>query len=171
MRGRALLGIVLVVVPAVADPRQFDAIRINQAITIALPDAQCDAKVVSRDPDQLTVALKKTTQACGERKSLVTVWRTDVENVIDERPPGRRLVEDGNSRAAACTIAGSVLVATSAGQYVGETTKGNAPMLLVIARGAAVSAARCYGVFFPRGPRYSVFTSRVTAPAAKATLP
>jgi len=167
---RALVAIVLLVTPAMADPRYFDDIRAKQVIMVLLPDAQCEAKVVSRDGDQLTLSLKKTTRSCGERNFKVILSRADVEDVMDERPPGRRS-DRSPSQAGLCTVAGTVLVGISAGQYVGETTTGNGPGLAVIAAGGVASAALCYGVFFPRGPRYSVSTSHLTPAPAPAKHP
>lgn len=164
MRSALLIAIYLLAVPATANPQLLANIRPNETVTIALPRAECDAKVVRRDADQLTLLLKRTTP-CGARKSLVTLARADVDNVIDERPRGSR-TDPLQTGAGRCTVLGWVVVMASAGQLIGET-KGEAAGWAVIAGGAVTSAVVCHAIF-PRGPRYSVFASKVTPlPAAK----
>ena len=168
MRTRLLTAVMAVAVPACADPRQFAGIHQRQVVRIVLPNAQCDAKVVSRTPDQLTLALRKTTSACGKRNALVSVSRTDVENVIDEKPSRQERRDELQtgipSAAGVCTIIGATLVAGTAGLAVGEL-KGDGPAIAVTAGGAAISAVICYGFLSRSRPRYSVFTSRITATA------
>ena len=82
--GNKLVIMLLLTVPAVADPAWFDKIHQKDLIAIVTPDGYCEAKVVSRGPDQITVRLKSTTSVCGARKSLVQVARRDVQDVVDD---------------------------------------------------------------------------------------
>ena len=61
----------------------FDQIHEKDAVTVVLPDGPCDAKVVRREPGQLTIRLTSTTRTCGKRKSLFTVSRSDVQDIVD----------------------------------------------------------------------------------------
>ena len=61
----------------------FDQIHEKNAVTLVLSDGPFDAKVVRREPEHLTVRLKNTTRTCGQRKSLVAVSRSDVQDIVD----------------------------------------------------------------------------------------
>jgi hypothetical protein len=118
MAGRLLLILVLLTRPGAADPHLFDKIRDKQIITLALPNGHCDAKVVRRDLDELTVRLKKTTNACGERKSLVRVSRGDVWDVVDDRASHQAF-------SAHCAALVWTALVSTAGVAVGEATGSN----------------------------------------------
>jgi len=90
MRAKVFLAVALIVVPAIAETPDFENLRHNQTVTLIVPGAQCEAKVVSRQPDQLTLSLKKTTSACGQRNSRVTLSREDTWDIRDERSPTSR---------------------------------------------------------------------------------
>ncbi len=155
-----LLALMLLSTHAMADSRLFDKVHKNDTITMVLPNGECDAKVVKRELDELTVRLKETTQTCGPRDSLVTVSRIDVQDVVDERPY-RHHPGPGLSPAGVCTVTVAVAVMATAGQYVGETA-GDGPGLAVTGGGVVAGAALCHSLFSPHGPRYSVFTVHIT---------
>jgi hypothetical protein len=144
----------LLTIPAVADLGVFDQIRQNDAITLVLPDGPCDAKVIRREPKQLTAALKDTTRTCGKRKLVVIVSRSDVNDVVDRRSVSPK---PDISDSAACF--GRLGVgAVTAGQIVAELTHLDRPGLFVMVGGGIAAAVFCHE---PRRPRYGVFTERI----------
>ncbi len=145
--------------PAPPDPALIQEIHDKQVIRLVLPNGQCDAKIESRDSDQLILTLKKTTSVCGKRNSSIRLLRADIEDVEDNRPRRQR-PGPGMSKAGFCTVAIATVVAASAGQYVGETV-GDWQGLAVIAGGAVAGAVLCHGVFHHRDARYSVFARRI----------
>ena len=152
MCGRLLLILVLFTRPGAADPHLFDKILDKQAITLALPNGHCDAKVVKRDLDELTVSLKKTTNACGERKSLARVSRSDVWDVVDAR-------QSHESFSAHCAALVWTALASTAGFAAGEATGSNLAVGSILGAGAVAGALLCRD----RHP-VIVFTDRI-APA------
>lgn len=150
------MALVFLAMPALADSRLFREIRTKDAaVTLVLPNSECDAKVVRRRLDQLTLKLKKKTIGCGERNALVALSRFSVSDVVDNR---RRIVQDpGQSRAAFCALAALTLVGAPAGLAVGETT-GSGPVALLVLFGSAVGGAvLCRG----KGTRYTVFADQI----------
>src|SRR5712692_2417996 len=108
--------LVLFAIRAAADPRLFHEIRNKDALALVSPNGECDAKVVGRQLDRLTVRLKKTTPACGLRNSLVSQSRTDVEDVVDAK---RAIVHGrGGSTVVTCAKLGLV-VGAAAGLAIG----------------------------------------------------
>ena len=155
MFGRISLAIVFLAMPAVADSRLFREIRNKDTVTLVLPNSECDAKVVSRNLDQLTIRLKKKTAGCGERNSLVALSRASVSDVVDNR---RRIVHDpGQSRAAFCALAAITLVGAPGGFAIGETT-GSGPAALLVLFGSAVGGAV---LCRERGTRYTIFSDQI----------
>jgi hypothetical protein len=152
MGGRLLLVLVLLTRPGAADPHLFDKIRDKQAITLALPNGHCDAKVVKHDRGELTIRLKKTTNACGERKWLVRVSRSDVWDVVDDR-------QSHEPFSAHCAALVMTAVLSTAGFAVGEVTGSNLALGSILGAGAVAGALLCR----ERHP-VIVFTDRI-APA------
>jgi hypothetical protein len=157
MFDRISIALVLLAMPAIADSRLFREIRTKDTVTLVLPSIECDAKVVTRGAEQLTLRLKKKNPGCGERNALVTLSRYSVSDVVDNR---RRIVHDpGQSRAAFCAIAALTLVGAPAGLAVGETTGSDSVALLVLFGSAIGGAVLCR----ERGTRYTVFTDRIVS--------
>lgn len=155
MFDRISTALVLLTMPAMADSRLFREIQNKDTVTLVLPNSECDAKVVSRSLDQLTLRLKKKTTGCGERKSLVALSRFSVSDVVNNR---RRIVRDPvQSRAAFCGLAAMTLVGAPGALAVGETT-GSGPVALLVLFGSAVGGAV---LCRERGTRYTVFTDQI----------
>ena len=149
------MALVLLAMPAIADSRLFREIRSKDTVTLVLPNSECDAKVVSRSLDQLTLRLKKKTAGCGERNELIVLSRFSVSDVVENR---RRAVHDpGQSWAAFCGIAALTLVGAPGALAVGETT-GSGPLGLLVLFGSAVGGAV---LCRERGTRYTVFSDEI----------
>lgn len=149
------MALMLLAMPAVADSRLFREIRTKDTLTLVLPSSECDARVVSRSLDQLTLRLTKKTAGCGERNSLVALSRCSVSDVVDNR---RRIVHvPGQSRAAFCALAAVTLVGAPGGLAVGETTGSDPAALLVLFGSAIGGAVLCR----ERGTRYTVFSDQI----------
>ena len=147
---------VLLAIPAAADPGLFDQIHEKDAVTVVLPDGPCDAKVVRREPGQLTIRLTSTTRTCGKRKSLFTVSRSDVQDIVD-----RHSIEPRPDRSGAGQCLGKLgLGVLWAGYGVASATQSEPPGLLVWAIGGIAVAAYCHEA---RRPRYGVFTDRIVS--------
>jgi hypothetical protein len=155
MFDRISMALALLAMPAMPDSRLFREIRSKDAVTLVLPNSECDAKVVSRSLDQLTLRLKKKTAGCGEREALVTLSRFSVSDVLHN---GRRMVHDpGQSRAAFCGMAAMTLVGAPGALAIGETT-GSGPVALLVLFGSAVGGAV---LCRDRGTRYTVFADEI----------
>jgi hypothetical protein len=154
MYSRVLTALIVFGIPAWADPGLFDKIHKKDVIPLVLPNGHCDARVVSREPNQLTVRLKGTTDACGERKSLAQLSRSDVQDVVDERRS--TAYAPGESPVAHCVILVTTGAASTAGLAVGEATGSNLALLSVVAGSGIAAALLCR-----QGPRYTVFTDRI----------
>jgi hypothetical protein len=155
MFDRISMALVLLAMPAIADSRLFREIRSKDTITLVLPNSECDARVVNRSLDQLTLRLKKKTAGCGEREALVTLSRFSVSDVVDNR---RRIVRyPGQSRAAFCGIAALTLVGAPSALAIGETTGSDPAALLVLFGSAIGGAVLCR----ERGARYTVFADQI----------
>ncbi len=151
------MALVLLAMPAVADSRLFREIRSKDTVTLVLPSSECDARVVSRSLDQLTLRLKKTTAGCGERDALMALSRFSVSDVVNNR---RRIVHNpGQSRAAFCGIAAFTLIGAPGALAVGETT-GSDPVALLVLFGSAIGGAV---LCRERGTRYTVFADEIVA--------
>ena len=162
MQAKVLLAVGLITTPALANPQLFEQLRTNQTVTVVLPNAECEATVVRHEADLLTLSLKKTTQACGKRNSLVTLSRPTVDDIIDERPATHRRHRHKDpemSRAGFCTLLGAVFIAAPASFAAGENSSSNAPGVAALVGGVALSAGVCYGLLFRPSPRYTIFTS------------
>jgi len=153
MGSRLLLMLVLLTIPAAADPGLFNQIQVKEAVTLVLPDGPCDAKVIRREPGLLTVSLKITTSTCGKRKSLFTVSRSDVQDVVDRRSLPRP--DTTGSEQCLGKLGLGVLLA---GYGVASATQSEPPGLLVWAIGGIAVAAYCHE---PGRPRYGIFTGRI----------
>ena len=155
MFDRISIALVLLATPAMADSSLFREIRNRDSVTLVLPSSECDAQVVSRSLDHLTLELKKKTPGCGERKSLVALSRFSVTDVVDNR---RRMVHDpGQSRAALCALAAMTLVGAPGALAIGETTGSDPAALLVLFGSAIGGAVLCR----ERGARYTVFADQI----------
>ena len=151
------MALVLLAMPAIADSRLFREIRSKDTVTLVLPNSECDARVVSRGLDQLTLRLKKKTAGCGERNALIALSRFSVSDVVNNR---RRVVHDpGQSRAALCGIAAFTLIGAPGALAVGETT-GSSPVALLVLVGSAVGGAV---LCREKGTRYTVFADQIGA--------
>jgi hypothetical protein len=147
--------LVMLAIPALADSGLFHEIRRKDAITLVLPSGECDAKVVSRILDQLTLRLKRKTGACGERKSLITLSRIDVRNVVNNKL--RTAHYPGESPGGFCAAIAMALVGAPASYAIGAKTR-NGPLSLLVLFGSGVGgAALCR----QRGTHYTVFTDRI----------
>ena len=155
--GNKLVIMLLLTVPAVADPAWFDKIHQKDLIAIVTPDGYCEAKVVSRGPDQITVRLKSTTSVCGARKSLVQVARRDVQDVVDDRRLKARSGEKSEAAKCAALVIGIPLI--TVGRVVGELNRSAPPLLAVIAGSGIAAAIFCRD----RSARYGVFIDRIVA--------
>jgi hypothetical protein len=151
MGSKILFGVILLTTPAVADPRLFDKIQDREAITLVLPNGPCDAKVVRREPEELTVRLKSTTSVCGKRRSLVMVSRSDIQDVVERRRAER-------APDPQCALIGMTAAATTAGRAVGELTGNYPAMLAIIAGGGIAGALVCRE---GRHTPYVVYTDRL----------
>jgi hypothetical protein len=152
---RISMALVFLAIPALADSRLFREIRNKDTVTLVLPNGECDAKIVSRSLDQLTLRLKSKTAGCGAREALVTLSRFSVSDVVDNR---RRIVRDpGQSRAAFCALAALTLVGEPSALAIGETTGSDPAALLVFFGSAIGGAVLCH----ERGARYTVFADQI----------
>jgi hypothetical protein len=91
------LAVVLIATPAFADQRLFDRITAADSVRLVLPEGHCDATVAGRSRDSLSLALKGTTKACGDKGRMVEVLRSDTYDVAERnlrrmRSPAARLV-------------------------------------------------------------------------------
>lgn len=149
MGNRLLLSLVLATTPGAAHPRLFYKIHDKEAITLVLPTGHCNAKVVSRETDELTVRLKRTTNACGERTSLVRLSRSDIRDVMDDR-------HSPEPDSGQCALIGMAAAGTTAGRAVGELTGSNLALLSIIGAGGVAGALLCR-----ESHRITVFTDRI----------
>jgi hypothetical protein len=157
MFNRISMALWLVAMPAMADSRLLREIRTKDTVTLVLPDGECDAKVVTRSLEQLTLRLKKKTAGCGEREALVTLSRFSVTDVVENR---RRMERDPRqSRAAFCSIAAFSLVGAPGALAVGEAT-GSGPVALLVLFGSAIGGAV---LCRERSTRYTVFSDQSIA--------
>ena len=154
MGSRLFLILVVITSSAAGDPGLLDQIHKKEAVTLVLPDGPCDAKVIRREPGQLTVSLRVTTRTCGKRKSLFTVSRSDVQDIVDRRSIVPRPDTSGSGQCLGKLMLGPLL----AGRGVMEATQSEPPGLLVMVVGGIVVAAYCHE---PRRPRYGIFTDRI----------
>lgn len=154
MRLRVLTALTLFVIPVVAEPGLFHQIRNKAVVTLVMPQGECEAEVVQRALDQLTLRLKKTTDACGKVSSRVRLSLRDVEDIVDNRRPA---VHGGDmSRSKACALFG-LLLGGYAGVAVAEKTGRDEPVVPLIAAGGIGGAVLCRD----RGSRFSVFIKQV----------
>ncbi len=154
MFGRISTALVLLSLPAMADSGMFQQVRDKDPVTLVLPDGECDAKVVSRNLDRLTLKLKRKTGACGERDSLVVLSRMDVQDVVNNT---RRTNRPGESRAGFCAAAAMALVGVPSALAIAEGAR-NAPVALLVLFGSGVGGA----LLCREGhTRYTVFTERI----------
>jgi hypothetical protein len=136
MGARLLFILALVTTPGAADPRLFDKIHSKDTITLALPNGHCDAKVVKHELDELTVRLKRTTTACGERKLLARLSRSAVWDVVDDR-------QSHEPFSAHCAALVMTAVWSTAGLAVGEVTGSNLAGGSILGAGAVAGALLC----------------------------
>lgn len=141
MFGRISTALVLLSMPSVADSGLFQQIRGKDRVTLVVPNGECDAKVVARNLDRLTLKLKRTTAACGERDSLVVLSRTDVQDVVNNT---RRANRPGESRAGFCAAAAMALVGAPSALAIAEGA-GNGPVALLVLFAAALEEPCCAG--------------------------
>jgi len=149
MGGRLLLILMLLTIPGAADPGLFYRIHPNDAITLVLPNGHCEAKVVTRDLDELTVRLNRTTNVCGDRKSLVRLSRSDIWDVMDDR-------RSPDPDSAHCVIMAMVVAASTAGFAVGEVTGSNLASLSIVGVSGIAGALLCR-----ERHRIAVFADRI----------
>ena len=151
---RIFAAMVLFVIPIEAEPGLFYRIRNKDTVALVLPGGECEAKVVRRELDQLTLRLKKTTGACGAEKALVRLSFQDVEDVSDNRRP----TSSSWVWPKVCSAAGLVLGAYAGGAVVVKLKiESLAPVLPFMAAGGIGGALLCRD----RGSGYSVFSRRV----------
>ena len=157
MLNRAFIVVVILAVPGMADSGLFHQIRTKDAVTLVVPKGECDARVVSRSLDQLTLRLRATTGACGESKMPIVLVRSDVQDVVDNRRESAH--GPHRSRSGACAAAAMGLVGAPAAYAVGAATGSGPATLLVLFGSGVAGAALCR----ERGSHYTVFTGRITA--------
>jgi hypothetical protein len=155
---RAWTVLLLCAIPALADSGLFPYILNKDTVTLVLPVGECNAKVVSRNLNGLTLRLKKKTAACGERGSLVTVSRADVRDVVNNRPRVERIPPD--SPAAVCAIGAMSFLGAPAALAIGEGAGSDVGALAALVGTGVAGALLCHD----RSARYTVFTGRI-APA------
>jgi hypothetical protein len=155
MLDRISMALVFLAMPALADSRLFREIRNKDTVTLVLPNGECDAKVVSRNLNELTLRLKKKTAGCGEHNAIIALSRFSVSDVVDNR---RRILHGpSQSWAAFCTTAAITLVGAPSALAIGETT-GSDPAALLILFGSAIGGAV---LCRERGARYTVFINDI----------
>jgi hypothetical protein len=154
MRTRLRFVLVLLTIPAAADLKLLEKIHEKVAVMLVLSDGPCDAKVVRREPEQLTVRLTSTTSTCGKRKSLVTVSRSDIHDVVDRRSVAPRQDTFESGRCVGLVSLGAV----TGGQALVEATRSYRPALFLLVAGGIASAVLCHE---PRRPRYAAYTDRI----------
>jgi hypothetical protein len=145
--------LMLFIVPVAADPALFHRIRSKDGVTLVLPNGECESKVVRRQLDQLTLELKKTTDACGKKKSIVRLRLSDVEDVVDNRRAKSHGVRESQR---ICTIVGLTL-GGYAGVAIGEKTGSKAPILPLVVAGGVTGALLCRA----QSAAYTVFANNV----------
>ncbi len=151
MAHKLFLSLALCASPALADPALFVYLHPKQAVRLVLPDGTCDAKVVHREPDQLTARLKKATRLCGTQGALVIVVRNDVRDVVDRRPP--------RPEPNRCALLGMALVGLPAARYLGsDAVSSQTGALAVLAASGIAAGLLCRD----HTPRYVVLTDRIT---------
>ena len=156
MFNRVFVAAAILAVPAMADSGLFHQIRTKEAVTLVVPKGECDARVVSRSLDQITLRLNATTGACGESRMPIVLMRADVRDVVDNRRESGHGVH--RSRAGACAAAAMGVVGAPAAYAIGAATESGPAALFVLFGSGVAGAALCR----ERGPRYTVFTERIT---------
>ncbi|HYL75342.1 MAG TPA: hypothetical protein VEU96_14110 [Bryobacteraceae bacterium] len=151
---RISTALALLSMPMVADSGLFLQIRDKDTVTLVVPNGSCDAKVVSRSLDRLTLKLQRKTGPCGERDSLVSLSRMDVQDVAGNTRRGRH---SGESRAGFCAAAATALVGAPSALAISEGA-GNEPVALLVLLGSAVGGAI---LCRERHTRYTIFTERI----------
>lgn len=138
---------------ASADPALFERIHKRNVVQIVIPGGECEGKVVRRALDELTVKLKTTTAACGQANALVTLSRSDLRDVVDNRASmgyGPR-----GSRGGKCTAIAAPLI-VPATVVVGILTR-NVWATLAISAGGGVAA----GILCNKETNYTVFLDQI----------
>lgn len=156
MSNRISIALVLFTLPVLADTGLFHNIRNKDSVTLVLASGECDARVVGRKLDQLTLRLTKKTRVCGEREALIVVARTDVQDVVNNR--SRTVHALRESRAGFCAAAAMALVGAPGAYAIGESTGNGSAALLVLFGSGVGGAVLCR----QRGSRYTVFADRIT---------
>jgi len=156
MLNRLIIALTILAVPAVADSRLFHEIRKRDAVTLVLPNGECDARVVGRSLDQLSLQLNATTGTCGESTVRIVLQRADVQDVVDNR----RDLGHGprGPRPGSCAAAAMALVGAPGASAIGAATGSGPATLLVLFGSGVAGAALCR----ERGSHYTVFTGRIT---------
>lgn len=138
---------------ASADPVLFERIHKKNVIEIVIPGGECEARVVKRALDELTVRLKNTTAACGQANALVTLSRSNLRDVVDNRrstgyaPRG--------SQGGQCAAIGTAL-AVPAGIAVGVLARNVWASLGIFAGGGVATAIVCN-----KDTHYTVFLDHI----------
>jgi len=146
------IALIILAIPAMADSGLFHKIANKDTVTLVLPNGECDAKVLSRRLDQLTLRLKTTTDACGAGKSRMVLLRTDVQDVVNNTRGFAR-----EPRVASCAAAAVALLGAPAALAIGAKT-GNDPAALLVLLGSGLGGAV---LCRQRGSSYTVFTDRI----------
>ena len=156
MLNRVFIALTILAIPVFADSGLFHQIRKKDAVTLVLPNGECDARVVRRTLDQLTLRLKTTTGACGESRVPIVVLRGDVQDVVDNRRDSGH--DPRWPRPGFCAAAAMALVGAPGAYAVGAATGSGPATLLVLFGSGVAGAALCR----ERGSHYTVFTGRIT---------
>lgn len=157
MLNRVFVAAAILAGPAMADSGLFRQIRTKDHVTLVVPKGECDARVVSRSLDQLTLRLNATTGACGESRMPIVLMRADVRDVVDNRRESAH--GSRRPRAGTCALAAMGVVGAPAASAVGAATESGPVALFVLFGSGVAGAALCR----ERGSRYTVFTERITA--------
>ena len=149
------IAVVLVTfaLPAWADPALFEKIHKRNVIEIVLPGGECEARVVRRALDELTVKLKSSTSACGSANALMTLSRSNLRDVVDDR--GAMGYGPRRSGAGQCAAIGSALI-VPAGIAVGILTRSPWASLGIFTGGGVAT-----GILCNKATRYTVFVEQI----------
>jgi hypothetical protein len=145
------LAALLIAVPAFADQKLFERISAADSVRIVLPAGYCDTTVIGRAHDRLSLALKRTSTACGEKGNIVEVMRSDAYDVAFRQ---RRRLQSPAARMAVKSAAVVVVVNSIA---MSIPTGGRARSLARVAGAVAVTSA-----LSTRKQGYVVAAERIT---------
>src|SRR5262245_2827964 len=135
-----IAALLIATVPSWADSRGFHEIRKGDRIALVLPGGECDARVVGRQLDSVTVRLNKSTSVCGPRKSLIQVFDGDVRDLVAWKASSSRTFDRGTCGKIAAGV--GVPTALDVGIRARSGLAGGAVIAASIAGGALLCRDR-----------------------------